>query len=564
MSPRRSGVLRIRELVEDAGFEIELVAGAGGADRECRAVYVGEHLDPTPWMSRASLHLMAGLALRDAGAEEAGPRLVRLLHDAGMAGLGISIPHYLSQIPESMAAEADRLQLPLLAITGETLFRDIERYVFDALTSAEMQSLRRTVSIQHQLLELSGSDDAAAKVLRRLAVLLDADVVLFGADREVVLQSTSKAAGRQHPPLSVADLRRACLDRARGGPPHSAVKVGQWVVSSREVRVRGSLHWILAAARRAEETTDEFFESAVAYAQRLLEVDLLNQERVQKKQLETGDALLAELLERAESGPDLVDRLSRVGIGPQDPYRIVVLGQPGARAGSGGTAADAGERGEPLWASARERVWVELHGRGETLLSRWSPEGLVVMTTVRSGRDDHGARELVRACAAAGADMGRVIAGASEDHRGAADVRKAHEEAVTALDAAGTVTGGAEGIALYDDVGLGRRCLEWLSDEQLDNLQARIVEPLRSRPARGDVLVDTLVSYLRHDASLSLTAGALGIHRNTVRQRLALIERLASLDLKTLDGRLGAYLGLQAGRLLEARRRAASAGLPSR
>ncbi len=298
MSPRRSGVLTIRELVEDAGFEIELVAGAGGADRECRAVYVGEHLDPTPWMTRASLHLMAGLALRDAGAEEAGPRLVRLLHDSGMAGLGISIPHYLSEIPESMAAEADRLQLPLLAITGETLFRDIERYVFDALTSAEMQSLRRTVSIQHQLLELSGSEDAAAKVLQRLAVLLDADVVLFGADREVVLQSTSKAAGRQHPPLSVADLQHACLDRARGGPPHSAVKVGQWVVSSREVRLRGSLHWILAAARRAEETTDEFFESAVAYAQRLLEVDLLNQDRVQKKHLETGDALLAELLER--------------------------------------------------------------------------------------------------------------------------------------------------------------------------------------------------------------------------------------------------------------------------
>ncbi len=187
------------------------------------------------------------------------------------------------------------------------------------------------------------------------------------------------------------------------------------------------------------------------------------------------------------------------------------------------------------------------------------------MTTVRSGRDDLGVRELVRVSASAAAlDVGRVIAGASEEHRGAADVRRAHAEAVAALDAAGPITGGAEGIALYDDVGLGRRCLEWLSDEQLEILHARIVQPLQSRPARGDVLVDTLVSYLGHDGSLSLTAGALGIHRNTVRQRLALIERLASLDLKTLDGRLGAYLGLQAGRLLEARRRAASTGLPGR
>jgi purine catabolism regulator len=575
MALTRRGPLTVRELVEDAGFEIELVAGVKGADRDCRAVYVGEHLDPIPWMARASLQLMAGLALRDAGADSAGPRLIRLLHDGGMAGLGISLPHYLSKIPASMIAEADRLQLPLLAITGETLFRDIERYVFDALTSAEMQRLRRIVSIQHQLLELSAGEHAVADVVQRLADLLNADVVLFGGDREVVLRAARPIIDRRRQRLSISSLRHAGLDRASWEPPRRPVRAGRWLVSSRDIRVRGLLRWTLVTAHRSEETDDEYVEAALAYAQRLLEIDLVRRDRGRSERMATGAALLAALLKPSEPPPELVERLTAVGLGPEEPYRIALL-EPAVpcerRAGDGGAdepsrAAGGADERSP---ADVEHVWSELRDRGEDALCRWSAGRLVLMTTVRGARRQESAceqdgareqgaarrraaRELIAAAVPAGGEGAATWrVGASEEHVGADGVAAAHRQAVAALGAA-NVTDPAH-IVLYEDLGLGLRCLDALSSEQLERVRDRLLAPLRSLPSRGDALLDTVRVYVRRDASLSLVAGDLRVHRNTVRQRLALVEGLLGVDLASLEGRLEIYLAVQADHLLEARR----------
>jgi purine catabolism regulator len=553
MPGEQRGAPTIRELVEDAGFEIELIAGARGADRECRAVYVGEHLDPIPWMTRSSLHLMAGIALRDAGPDAAGPRLIRLLHGAGMAGLGISIPHYLSELPVAMAAEADRLGLPLLAVTGRTLFRDIERYVFDALVSVEMQRLRRTVSIQQQLLEQLRGRDPVAAVLRRLAALLDAHVILFGPAGAPVVECVPASAGGGDD-RSAARLWAAHAAAAGGPGPTRFFMVESLAVSCREVRAGGAVQWILMAARPRGEATDEFVDTAVGYVQRLLEMDLELRRDLLCEHAETGVTLLEDLVSQSSSREDLAQRLSGHGVGPTQPYRVLVVrpervsapvSPPVQAAGPGG-----GSSGEVC-----ARVSVMMGGLGVSYLACPADDGAVVLTTLRRGEEQLDVRKMAHDVVAAAGDERRMVAGLSEECAGANAVASAYAHALLALDALGAWREGAANIALYDDLGPGRWCLEWLSDEHLRALRARVVEPLLAQPRGAAMLYDTLACYLRHDASVSDAAREMRVHRNTLCQRLGRIQRILGLDLKSIEGLCGAHLGVEAARMLEVTRR---------
>jgi PucR family transcriptional regulator, purine catabolism regulatory protein len=553
MPGEQRGAPTIRELVEDAGFEIELVAGARGADRECRAVYVGEHLDPIPWMTRSSLHLMAGIALRDAGPDDAGPRLIRLLHDAGMAGLGISMPHYLSELPLAMAAEADRLGLPLLAVTGRTLFRDIERYVFDALVSVEMQRLRRTVSIQQQLLEQLRGRDPVAAVLQRLAALLDAHVLLFGPAGQLVVECAPASAGGWDD-RSAARLWMAYSAAAGGLVSTGFFTVESLAVSCREVCAGGAVRWILMAARPKGEATDEFVDTAVGYVQKLLEMDLELRRDLLREHAETGVTLLEDLITRSSSQADLAQRLARHGFGPTRPYRVLVVrpermsaavSPPAQAAGPGG-----GSSGEVC-----ARVSAMMSGLGVSFLACPADDGAVVLATLHRGEELLDVRMLAHDVVAAAGDERRMVAGLSEECAGANAVASAYSQALLAVGALGARREGASDIALYDDLGPGRRCLEWLSDDHLRALRARVVEPLLAQPRGAAMLYDTLACYLRHDASVTDAAREMRVHRNTLCQRLSRIETILSLDLKSIEGLSGANLGVEAARVLEAKGR---------
>jgi DNA-binding PucR family transcriptional regulator len=60
--------------------------------------------------------------------------------------------------------------------------------------------------------------------------------------------------------------------------------------------------------------------------------------------------------------------------------------------------------------------------------------------------------------------------------------------------------------------------------------------------------VETLERYLESRTSIATTARVLFIHPNTLRQRLARIEKLAGLDLET-DDLLSLELAIKLGRL---------------
>jgi hypothetical protein len=86
-----------------------------------------------------------------------------------------------------------------------------------------------------------------------------------------------------------------------------------------------------------------------------------------------------------------------------------------------------------------------------------------------------------------------------------------------------------------------------VAPEAAADFAARLLAPLReldrSRPA--EPLIDTLRTWLAQHGGWDRTAAALGIHRNSVRHRIARVERELGLDLADPETRMELWFALR-------------------
>jgi PucR C-terminal helix-turn-helix domain/GGDEF-like domain len=113
----------------------------------------------------------------------------------------------------------------------------------------------------------------------------------------------------------------------------------------------------------------------------------------------------------------------------------------------------------------------------------------------------------------------RTWVGIGEPGRGQCGWRITHEQARAALLVA---TRGTERIIRYADVAILASALK---DELLTtSLRALYIDPLEEDRATGAILRNTLHAYFAADGNVTSTAAALGVARNTVTNRLRVVE----------------------------------------
>jgi len=77
----------------------------------------------------------------------------------------------------------------------------------------------------------------------------------------------------------------------------------------------------------------------------------------------------------------------------------------------------------------------------------------------------------------------------------------------------------------------------------------RILSPLDERPlAEREMLIRSVTIWLRHNGGWDPSARELGVHRHTLRHRIAGVERLLSLDLSQFADRAELWAALQLAR----------------
>ena len=99
----------------------------------------------------------------------------------------------------------------------------------------------------------------------------------------------------------------------------------------------------------------------------------------------------------------------------------------------------------------------------------------------------------------------------------------------------------------FDQLGFGQALVRWY---EIDGVRATIEELLKPvlalHPDKAQVALETLRAYLDCGRSISATAEALHVHRNTVRYRIERVLERLGLDLDEPDQRLMLELGTRA------------------
>ncbi|MFD9353317.1 helix-turn-helix domain-containing protein [Streptomyces sp. NPDC060031] len=466
-----------------ADRELGLRHLAGPAEADVHGVHASEMADPSPYLLGGELLLTAGA---EPGVDPEG--YVAGLVAAGAAALGFGVAPVHQEVPAALAAACARYGLPLLEVPPRTPFTAVARGVWRLMAQARTRELRRVTEAQQSLAAAAARPEPVAAVLSRLAASLGGWAALLAPGRG---GATETAAG----PGGAAD---GGAGQAGSGPaPHPVRAAAGGAPGGAALAAVGMLAERVASGAAATATDTLGGTHLAAYAVGGAQVlALATPARAPGDHtIASVAAVLLTLLTAPRPAGDEAAALTRLLLGG-DPASALAPGP--------WYAVHARGAGDPrALAAALGTVLLDPHGDGVRLL------------TDREPAPQPGWRLGVSAPAAP------------------ADLPTAGTQAGRALERAEAAR---TPLARHSPGGL-----------------AALLDPAEAR-AHAEALLaplnrahrDTLRAWLAHHGSWDRTAGALGVHRNTVRQRVSRCAALLATDLDDPDTRMELWFALRA------------------
>jgi len=181
----QSAVLTLRDVLQTPSFQgTEVLAGLEGLDRVVASVNIMENPDITPWVKQGELLLTVGYSLKGSGTDVAS--LVDSLDDLGLAGFGVKLGPYVTEIETEALETADRRGFPILALPSAVSFDDLITDIHGARDSLLLGGLTRRQDREQELMTIALEGAGPAELAMRLARLIDTEVLILGPGNEVV------------------------------------------------------------------------------------------------------------------------------------------------------------------------------------------------------------------------------------------------------------------------------------------------------------------------------------------------------------------------------------------
>ncbi|WP_406277883.1 PucR family transcriptional regulator [Embleya sp. NBC_00896] len=461
-------------------------------DRPVRWVHSSEIYEIAPLLRGDELLLTTGLGL--AGRDSAARcRYIAELASAGVAGVALEIGRTFPEVPADVLDAAAEAGLPLVVLRGVVPFVEITEAVNAAIVDSSVARLRRVNEIVRVLSGVLARGAGVDELTRTLAELTGRPVVLARVDGGLAAWAGTDAPARvlaAPPPVpgwSCAGRCGADSSWARAGPRR---RIPTLVGRRAGARGRGG------RARRAG------VRPGAAAARRSRRLGRSRAPRAGRGPAgrHAAAARGGRAADGLRSGPD-----GHLGLGDRDP----------GPAGSG-PRGDRAARG--LRACGGRGLVTDGPGAAYAIVALDRPTHVAELTA-RLGAPPDAPAEGPGPVAALGPVV-RDLARLGHSLRAARDTlrlaRRVHTVRGTPVPAT----------VIADDWAL-ERVLERLTPEELADLVEDQLGPLLAADAtRGTGLVVTLAAYLDSGCSETATGGVLFLRRQSVHQRLAMIESL--------------------------------------
>jgi purine catabolism regulator len=491
----------------------QLIAGRAGIGRSISAVNVMTVPDIGRWVRQDEFLLATGYPLpRD---DEGQGKLLTDLHRLGLAGIGIKLDRYMPELGQGMVDVAEQLGLPLVVIPERIRFDDILSKAFATIVNRHAAALARAQEIHHSFLEITLSGGGLAELARRLSGLLgDASVVVTDPQGTVLT-----LAGDEAPLAKLHLLTSDSVDVMQLGLAsiHTDEATGKrW--ASREIRA-GRLHHGFVIAVEADRPLGEFSVVAVEQAAIVAALEVTRDLAVGAVERRFASNALFELITGSdfESG-EYATLGSGFGWNLERDIVVLVGRKEGGADESGRSKRQsrvAEERAIEFWTSA-----VRSRDRSAAAAGL----GYELVAVIGSDKDVLAIARSVQAEVAQYAH-GEYAVGVSRSYPGPSGISIAYQEARTALRLGHRVSG-TSAVTAYGELGMFR-LLAQVGDEELRTFAEETLGPLLrlSDPERSEMF-HTLETLIEHNMNMAESARHLHYHYNTLRYRLAKLERL--------------------------------------
>ena len=469
-----------------------------------RWVHSSDLADPTPFLSEGLVLLTTGTQFQDA--DDAGDlygAYVQRLAARGVVGLGFGTEVVRDGIPPALADACRDEGMPLFEVPYRTPFIAVARANAEAIAAQAYARRSWALAAQRAIALAALRPDGLGATLAELARQLDTWVGMFDAAGELV---------REHPvggldPEAASSLRTE-VDAVlrRGARAGSALRVGDTPFTLQTLGRGGHLRGVIAMAGADLDQEGRGVVTAV------IAMAGLALEQHQGLSRARG-ALRAGLVQSLLSGdPTLARRIVRDLWGPLPPAPVLVA------------LTDAGA---PATEAISELLELRVDERRGTLFFGRLDDGLVIVASAgdRTAIDEVAERFDVRIGVSDPAPYDG-FAGAVDQARVARDRGTGLVTEFSAIARSGVLSA--------------------LSGEARALAAAELAPLTVHDSAQGTHLVDTVRAWLDNDCSHESTARALGVHRHTVRTRLALAERELGRDLSSFAARAELWAALHA------------------
>jgi len=485
-------MVAVQQLLDDRALELVGVT-VPAADTELRWVATSELTDPTPFLEGGEVLLTTGL--ETAGWRSQWHPYVERLVTARVAALGLATGLTHRRVPRALQRACEELGLNLFEVPRQTTFVAVSRAIARMIDEGAEAAARRSLDVQRQLTQAALRQDDQALV-RRLASVVGGAAALVGRDGQLEVGPLGTAG--LDVPAVVDEVARI---RPQGLRAASSLQSGAGTVVVQPVGLSGRPSGWLAVLLPGRP--DDLQRSAVATAVSLL--SLAAESR--RERLETLRRLRAralELLVLADPRTAGIVLASGGSEEPEFPDPVVLVRATGADEVLE-DALTALEGTTPLLARVGEELWLAV-----------GPADADRRATTLAGH-------------------GLLVGVGDPSPVGEAD--RSHANAGHALGAASV----SAPVVRWEHL-VGSGAMAALDRERASSFAASFLAPLAVPGA--EELLPTLRSFLRHHGSRAKVAEELGIHRNTVRNRLEQVEAAVGGSLDDPRLRVDAWVAL--------------------
>ncbi len=523
--------MQVRDLL--AMFpQLRLRAGAEGTDGALHWVHVVEQPDVANWLRNGDLALVSGLGWpRD---PEEQRRTVRQMAEAGVAGALFATGRFLADVPEVVLSEAERLGFPVIEAPFDLRFADIAESAQRTIIGEYFEVMERADAIHRALTLAALTAGDLWHLAERLAEVLSVEAAIFASDGAPLARAGGEKGG--------GPLGAQALGAVTEAP--SAQLPMRLRVQGREALLMPLSHGAqrigVLMLRREEGAFGPLEERVIQHAAAVIALHVLHQEEIAEVERRIHASFLEALLFGAYPAEDLAarERVRLHGLDPDRDFRIVI-----ARLELAGPALSSMREFE-LRRSLAGIIEAQCQAVGIRVLTTMMLSRVVVLWP--AGAQDRPMLEEIyeRAAAAVG---GELVLAAGEAQRGIGGIPKSYDQAERML----LLAGPTDGLILFEDHLLLRLLME-IDERTLREFRDSVLGPLDAE-RNGQALIETVRTLADCSFNQVQAAHALGLHRNTLRQRMRRVEQVLGRPLGDPETLARIHLAIAAGRLLPKR-----------